>query len=361
MSWVKWAKRAVLPVLFLVAAVAPLVYHATGLQVRRRLTHIESLIDQQSGVARLGLPKTYHIASLSFLSEGLLIYSRRYPAEQERVKALFGKIIASALNGKNGYCSIRSSSGWGEENLLISHMGIILLSYELSTGDSHYGAVLDGIVSHLRDRLKNAPRRNIRSYNRTTSIWPADNALMYQLIFDWDRLRGGETDRNLYDSWLTYMDQHGSDSLGLHLSELTANESYSAVPRGCALSWSGAYMAAFAPEKAKLFWRTYKRHMKVPLLFWTGFREYPRDRTCGVDGDSGPIILGVGGGATGLALTGAGANGDFLTFYQLNNTMNLIEIAVAAAKLFGKPEADRMVNGLLPSCIKFKGEMQMLH
>lgn len=335
-------------------------YHSTGIQSRKRLNHIESLIDQKSSSVRLGLSKTYHLASLSFLSEGLVYYSEKYPGQIERVDALFKKIISSALDRRNGNYSIWDQSTWGEENLYVSHIGVILLSYEKSSGDNQYSKLLDYIVNHLKGKLQRSPYKNIRSYNRSTSIWPADNSLMYQLIYEFEELRGVQSDTEFYDAWISYMSEHASDSLGLHLSELTSNEYYSEVPRGCALSWSAAYMAHFNPVEAKLFWRNYKRHMEVPLLFWTGFREFPRDRSCAGDGDSGPIIMGVGGGATGLALTGAGANKDVVTFNQLNSTMNLIEIAAVTAKLFGNPGPDELVNGLLPSCIKFKGEMSML-
>ncbi len=335
-------------------------FHATGMQARRRLNHIESLIDQNTGTLRLGLSKTYHLASLSFLSEGLVHYSKKYPKEAERIDTLFQKINRSALDRRNGNYSIWDQSTWDEDNLYISHIGIILLSYEKSTGNDQYAKLLDTIVRDLKGKLRNSQYKNIRSYSRSTSVWPADNSLMYQLIFEHETLRKLPVDSTFSNTWISYMKEHGSDSLGLHLSELTSNEYYSAFPRGCALSWSASYMAHFNPNEAKQFWKTYKREMKVPLIFWAGFREYPSGRSCKGDGDSGPIIMGVGGGATGLAITGAGANSDFITFNQLNSTMNLIEVATATAKLFGEPKPDELVNGLLPSCIKFKGEMLML-
>lgn len=100
--------------------------------------------------------------------------------------------------------------------------------------------------------------------------------------------------------------------------------------------------------------------MKGGIPGFAGFREYPKDVGFKGDGDSGPIVMGIGGGATGLALTGSAAVRDWITYVQLNNTMRCIDLGVKAASLFGHKSVEREIFGVLPSAIRFKGEMLLL-
>ncbi len=352
-----------------VAQLGMIVYHQSGLQAKSRLKHIEQLIDENISSPRLGMARTHHVAALSFFSEGLLIYSKEFPHEGERVNRIFSKVIQSILDPKTGY-SLYNRAQYGEENLTLSHVGIILHTYEKATGDKTHHSLLTKIVDHLEQRLAQSERASLRSYSRSTSVWPADNTVMYALIYrvrsDMDSSIEGETsspveiDSAFFDRWITTMGSVGTDSIGLHIAELTENEVYSSVPRGCALSWSSAYMTEFNPTEAKKLWKTYRRKMKVSLFTFAGFREYDRGRESIIDGDAGPILFGVGGGATGLALCGSAANRDHITYYQVNNSMKLVEFTAWIASLCGYSEYSSMVNGILPSAISFYGDMKAL-
>ncbi len=349
----------VFTVIVILVQVGLILYHQSGLQSKRRVAHIERLIDETLSQPRLGMARTHHLAALSFLSEGLLLYSKEFPNERESVNRIFSKVVRSTLNSNTGY-QLYNRQNYGNENLTLSHVGIILHSYEKATGDMTHHSLLTTIVNHLEQKLARSPIASIRSYNRSTSVWPADNTVMYALIYKFRSDTETTIDSSFYGRWFTVMDSIGTDSLGLHLAELTGNESYSAVPRGCALSWSTAYMTEFDTQEAKQLWRTYKREMKVPLFTFAGFREYDRGREGVIDGDAGPVVFGIGGGATGLALCGAAANGDLITYYQLNNSMKVIEFGSWIISMVGYSEYDSMVNGMLPSCITFYGDMKAL-
>ncbi len=354
-------KKAVVVIIavVLIVQLGMIVYHQSGLQAKSRLKHIEQLIDENLSSPRLGMARTHHVAALSFFSEGLLIYSDQFPKEQESVNRIFSKVVRSILNSNSGY-PLYNRANYGEENLTLSHVGIILYNYEKATGDATHHSLLSTIVDHLESKLRNSSIASIRSYNRSRSVWPADNSVTYALIYKYRSEFEMEVDTSFYQNWITMIDSIGSDSVGLHIAELTGNEVYSSVPRGCALSWSSAYLTEFNSTEAKRLWKTYKRKMKVSVFTFAGFREYDRGRESVIDGDAGPIILGVGGGATGLSICGAAANNDLLTFYQVNNSMKLIELSSLIASLTDNSEYVSMVDGILPSCIKFYGDMKMV-
>jgi len=137
------------------------------------------------------------------------------------------------------------------------------------------------------------------------------------------------------------MSDAGTDShSGLHYSRIDRVE----VPRGCALSWTIGYMNHFAPAEARLLWQRYKRHYKLNWLLFAGFREYPKGFRGKEDDDSGPIVFGAGAAATGFGLKAARGVGDFITYYQIRNTLLLSDLVLLAARIFKVKLPRRMVD-----------------
>jgi hypothetical protein len=60
--------------------------------------------------------------------------------------------------------------------------------------------------------------------------------------------------------------------------------------------------------------------MSADVLGFGGFREWPSGRAMGMDGDSGPIVFGVGMAATGLGLGPARLFGDAETYATIRRT-----------------------------------------
>lgn len=332
----------------------------SGFQAKRRLAHIESLFEKGMSRKCQGMSRTYYFVSLSYIAEALGVYHQQFPKEQERVELLIKKMMDECFQSSNTGFALSTPATWGEENLYLSHIGIVLFHYEQITGDNSHAELLYTIVSFLEAKLKRSPTASLRSYNRSTSQWPADNSVFYSLIYKHEKLRNNEHDTAFYNQWISYMNDSASTMNGLHLSELTDNEYYSSAPRGCALSWSCAYMSDFSPEESRQLWRSYKRNMKGGLPGFAGFREYPKGTELKGDGDSGPIIFGIGGGATGLALTGSAAVKDVITYVELNNTMRVIDAVARGAVLFGNESLSEQTQEILPSAIRFKGEMLLL-
>jgi hypothetical protein len=121
--------------------------------------------------------------------------------------------------------------------------------------------------------------------------------------------------------WLAFMEAEGTEPVWLlHRSELTGADATSALPRGCALSWTVRYMASFAPAQAEVLWRRYRAHFQVTKGPVTGFREWPPGVEGAADSDSGPIVYGIGSSATAFAIGASRAVGDMETYRRLAAT-----------------------------------------
>jgi hypothetical protein len=150
---------------------------------------------------------------------------------------------------------------------------------------------------------------------------------------------------------------HATDKkTGLPYSEISGSD-YGKNPRGCALSFSTHYMSYFAPEEAKELWKKYKKNYKKNYLLFAGFREWPVGVKGKEDTDSGPIIFDIGSAATGLAILGAKAMNDKITYFQLKNTIGFARLGIDAFSLMGNRNAKSVFNNLLFSALAFNSNI----
>ncbi len=79
----------------------------------------------------------------------------------------------------------------------------------------------------------------------------------------------------------------------------------------------------------------------------------------GEDYDSGPIILGLGAAATGLALNGSKAIGDYVTYYQVADIVKVFEGLAAIASALGDSSYWKLATDLKAIAISFQAEAFM--
>ena len=97
-----------------------------------------------------------------------------------------------------------------------------------------------------------------------------------------------------------------------------------AVPRGCALSWSLAFMPNFAPELTASQYQVYRDKWFVHIAGTTGVREWPVGHEGGMDADSGFVVGGIGAAASGFGIAAAKINGDRENFAGMLRGMELL-------------------------------------
>ncbi len=329
----------------------------SGLQASSHYYQIRSFLNQPfQGWSSAGLNSEQGIISLSYLSEGLTSYGLRFPLLRSDVSASAEKTVALALSVAPFY-DVYNPAEWGEEGLYLSHLNVILGAYQRLTGDSTYLELNRLISEHLSQKMLAAPTHNLHSYGTYAHLWPADNTVTLYSLWLFDKNNQTELSQQPIQRWLTYMNTQATDpKTKLHYSELTGIEAYSFYPRGCALSWSTRYMSQFAPKEAKQLWRGYRRQFKRAVLPVAGFREYPVGAPLGEDYDSGPIILGLGAAATGLALNGSKSVGDYLSYYQVVDLVKVFEGLSVTAWAMGDPSYLRLASDMKAISISFQAE-----
>jgi hypothetical protein len=153
--------------------------------------------------------------------------------------------------------------------------------------------------------------------------WPVDSLFGYASLQIHDQLYGTHYGAG-FEKWRASVERAADRRTHLAPSFLHLDGQARDVPRGCALSWSGAVLPSLAPAYAAEQWSSYREHFATCRWGLCLFREYPRGHDREEDVDSGPILFGYGMSATAFALAGARANGDAETAESLRRTGELL-------------------------------------
>jgi len=272
------------------------------------------------------VPRGFRIVTLSNLAE--------WYASRAKIDAIDGGIARQRLDAILALADSAAVSPYapgkvmtvrlGHHGLYLSHYNIILAAHQAVHRSGRHRALSRGISRHLV-QLSDNPWAHAPSYPGRAPRWPADQAALLFSLWLHDQAYGTQLADGPIARWLAVLQRKTSrDAHGLPVSEITGATRTSALPRGCALSFSVRYMAAFAPDAATQLWGRYRERYAVSLLSMMGLREWPPGVEGPIDVDSGPIVLGVGAAATGLGLGAARAVGDPESHRRLREAMDRV-------------------------------------
>lgn len=210
----------------------------------------------------------------------------------------------------------------GRMALYFGHLNLMLGLYQQATGDDGFEAENTAITRALHRAIMLSPTRNVASY--PGQIWPADNSVVMASLAVYDRTHGTDY-AEAARAWTAWIRDHFLDENGLMHSEVhpVTHEPIDG-PRGCSIAWTIQFASYFDPRFAAEQYTALKQHMAGGLAGVGLFRERPGDRTTGPgDIDSGPLFLGYGVAASGLAYGAAVATGDGPTARRLREVIEV--------------------------------------
>ncbi len=171
-------------------------------------------------------------------------------------------------------------------------------------------------------------------------VWPVDNSCALESLRLHDVLFGTTYSRACR-KWERWMAEHLDARTGMMVARITKDGRVVDDPRGCALSWSLAFMPGYAPGLARSQYAAYRKRWFVHVLATTGVREYPEGREVIMDCDTGPVVCGIGAAASAFGIAAARANGDREAFGRMlrgleASAMPSWSLAGAKRYFFGK-------------------------
>lgn len=206
----------------------------------------------------------------------------------------------------------------------------------------------EALAKALVDGTMNDPLATAPSFAGSTARWPADQAAAMYALWLYDNNHGTDTLTAVRTAHDAVMADRGTAANGLPVSEL-GHLDYADLPRGCALSWTVRYRAAFDPDGARALWDRYVAAYFVDYGLFGGFREWPPGVDRAADDDSGPITLGVGASATAFGLVAARTVGDDAIAGRIARASSAGHAAAAH-----DPDLAAVANGPLAAAIEWK-------
>ena len=290
---------------------------------------IKQFLSKSSKKKRKMFPsKEWEMIALSHISEGLANYSFCHPSQKKEVHQLIEQIVQETTTNLSPYPSPLQITSLSEHGLYLTHLNIILASYQQIAQDKKYLPLQQKVSTYLAQETISDPQKHVRSYKDLPHKWPADQSATLYSIWLFDQQNKTTLSTKPIAEWLNYMDTNATDpKTHLPYSNITGKHN-GKIPRGCALSWSIRYISFFAPTQAKQLWSNYKKSHYESGFFISGFREFPTGITRESDSDSGPIVRGIGVAASGFALPASKVMHDRSTYHALENTRTLAETAL---------------------------------
>lgn len=271
------------------------------------------------------LTPEFSIILLSHSALGFLNVARATPQLQERACISLAHVTARAFDSRVSPYERdpREVERFEDYNLYLSHLSLVLGARRMACEDDvteDDDAFHARINVHLRERSLGSHNAHARSFPHSERF-PADQAATLAALHLYDVIHNTELAREPVAAWLQAMAlPNNLAEHGLHRSCLDDEYPHAEHARGCALSWTSFYMPQFAPDEARALYETYREHYAIEVAGLGGFREYAPGVDAGADADSGPIVLGMGVAATGLALGAARLHGDSETYARLMQT-----------------------------------------
>lgn len=221
----------------------------------------------------------------------------------------------------------------GQRNLTLA--GLLLIDPQ---PDPAYEQEFHANSRLLYEAFMASPSAHLETWAGGT--WPADNVPALYSLVQHDRLYG-TTYRAAAGRWVEKMAATLDPETGLMISRVDyATGKVLDLPRGCALSFTFAFLPDFAPDFARTQYAAYRQHFFKTTLGFAGIREYPPGRQRGADSDSGLIFREVGAAATGIGIAGTKAMGDAATFESIVQLSEIIGLPLRwngqKAYLFGQ-------------------------
>ena len=283
------------------------------------------------------------IAALSNIAESIANIATSDLANIEQYRYLLSKTLSYAIHPKvNPYRkNIYNVQNLGKYGYYLEHLNIVLGAYNYIFMSDVEAIKLNKKVSlHLLNNSMSYSNYHADLLPYVKMKWSADQAAIIYSLWLYDQNFDTNISEELAYKWFEYMDSSMiHKETGLYGTEVLNTRKYSKQPRGCSLSYMIHYMGKFAPRKAKVLWERYKEYMFINNVELAGFREYLPSYKSKWTPDSGPIIRGLGIGATGLGLNAASTVGDFTVFSKIKSKLD---------KYYGKMSALERLIGRTP-------------
>jgi hypothetical protein len=183
------------------------------------------------------------------------------------------------------------------------HLNLMLGCYALLNNDGKYKELHLKISNAIAKRMAKYGHRHVETYPLET--YPPDNSVAVASLKVAD-ITIGTNYKELVNEWVQQSKQIEDKPYGLiafQIDSVTGKPLQSC--RGSHIGWNSFFMPLIDAEYAGIQFQRFKKFMLFKMPGLAAFKEYPKGNFFRIDCDTGPVIFGLGGTATGFSVAGA--------------------------------------------------------
>jgi len=206
------------------------------------------------------------------------------------------------------------------------HLNLMLGCYALLNNDGQFELLHRKISDAIARRMLKYPHRHVETYPYET--YPPDNTVAVVSLRVADMTL--DTDySDLIDEWILQSKLLEAKPYGLIVFQIN---SFTGEPfqscRGSNIAWNSFFLPLVDEEYADEQFERFREFMLRRIPGFATFKEYPEGNLFKMDCDTGPVIFGVGGTATGFSVAGARWTKDERLLTELLRSVELLGTSV---------------------------------
>ncbi len=216
----------------------------------------------------------------------------------------------------------------------LCYINVALSMHNLITENSKYKELNKKVTEHLVVQFNNSPVKLIESY--PDDYYPADVSSAMGSLGLYAKATGIKYEETINQALIRFDTLYSGKQNGLivHSVYLEGDHVVLGDERGASTALS-SYMLSFVDKDlSKKLFVNMKKALYENNGIYAGIREYPRGVDGVADGDSGPIVKGLGVSASGFALAAAKVHNDNEVFSALYKTAAMVGNSTVADHYF---------------------------
>jgi hypothetical protein len=251
----------------------------------------------------------YTLPAIAYANAALSDPLRRTDA-LKRMSGLIDSAVASTVaRVKPPGGKLELLTSYKKHATYLGQLNMAIGYYRLIGGDDRYDAINKSISNVLHRALVESKGRPLASF--PTYSWTFDTAPVLLSLKLYDHNTGSQRSDAASRSHLDWMSKNAFHKpSGLPYSRINSSGRGLALPRGCDLSWRISMIAQFDAKLAAGMYHRYAKAFWLERIVAAGFAEWPGGKSSRQDGDSGPIVMGIGMTASGMGLAASASAGD---------------------------------------------------
>ena len=249
----------------------------------------------------------------------------------------------------------REKRGWSQQLFFLTHAAIVMAHYQSATADTLHDDRWKQVVTFLHSGIRRSQYKHLASRPHDSALRPADNAAALYALKLYDDYHGTDYALRAGEDWSNYIRKELQyEDTKLPCAGFTVTNRCRLSPVGGSLAMLNAYSEAADLPISRDFWREFRYYYKesfVNVFGWVNVMARGEDLPDFCEASMKPLLCEHYQYETSLAQYAAAQRKDWITYYQLNNSMLMTDFFRPPNRLWQKPPQEK-VRGMVNLAIR---------